>query len=328
MQINFSTIGIVIIGRNEGKRLIDCLDSLSEFMPQVVYVDSASTDASVFEAQNRGAHVVSLDMTKAFTAARARNAGFDAITSLFPDIKFVQFLDGDCIVNANWIPQAIDFLNSKPAVAVVCGRRREIYPRHSVYNNLCDQEWNTPLGEAKACGGDALMRVDVLKLVGGYNNSLIAGEEPELCIRIRQAGFLVWRLDAEMTLHDAAITKLSQWWKRTMRGGYAFAEGAFMHGDKPEYHWVTETKRAWIWGALLPIVILLAMLINPLTGLILLLIYPLQILRLTFKSQHAFKDAFIQSTFITLGKFAEATGQIKFWMNRILKKQTKIIEYK
>ena len=328
MQINFSTIGIVIIGRNEGKRLIDCLDSLAEFMPQVVYVDSASTDESVFEAQNRGGHVVSLDMTKAFTAARARNAGFDAITSLFPDIKFVQFLDGDCIVNANWIPQAIDFLISKPAVAVVCGRRREIYPQHSVYNNLCDQEWNTPLGEAKACGGDALMRVDVLKLVGGYNNSLIAGEEPELCIRIRQAGFLVWRLDAEMTLHDAAIKKLSQWWKRTMRGGYAFAEGAFMHGDKPEYHWVTETKRAWIWGALLPIVILLAMLINPLTGLILLLIYPLQILRLTFKSQHVFKDAFIQSTFITLGKFAEATGQIKFWMNRILKKQTKIIEYK
>ena len=211
---------------------------------------------------------------------------------------------------------------------MVCGRRRELYPQQSIYNNLCDQEWNTPIGEVKACGGDALMRVHVLKLVGGYNNSLIAGEEPELCIRIRQAGFLVWRLDAEMTLHDAAITKLSQWWKRTMRGGYAFAEGAFMHGDKPEYHWVTETKRAWIWGALLPIVILLAMLINPLTGLILLLIYPLQILRLTFKSQHVFKDAFIQSTFITLGKFAEATGQIKFWMNRILKKQTKIIEYK
>ena len=328
MQINFSTIGIVIIGRNEGQRLITCLESLAQFMPRVVYVDSASTDKSVLEGHNRGAHVVSLDMTKAFTAARARNAGFDAITSLFPDIKFVQFVDGDCIVNANWIPAAVDFLNSNPAVAVVCGRRRELYPQQSVYNNLCDQEWNTPIGEAKACGGDALMRVDALRLVGGYNNRLIAGEEPDLCIRIRQASFLVWRLDAEMTLHDAAITKLSQWWKRTMRGGYAFAEGAFMHGDTPERHWVAETKRAWIWGVLIPIVILLAILIYPLTGLILLLIYPLQVLRLTFKSQHAFKDAFIQSTFITLGKFAEAAGQIKFWMNRLLKKQTKIIEYK
>ncbi len=326
--MNFSEVGIVIIGRNEGQRLIACLNSLAEFVPRVVYVDSASTDNSIAEAKNKGTHVVSLDMTKAFTAARARNAGFDAITSLYPNIKFVQFVDGDCIVNADWITKAIDFLNSKPTVAVVCGRRRELYPQQSVYNNLCDQEWNTPIGEAKACGGDALMRADVLKLVGGYNNLLIAGEEPELCIRIRQAGFVVWRLDAEMTLHDAAITKLSQWWKRTMRGGYAFAEGAFLHGNTPENHWVAETKRAWVWGVLLPIVILLAMLIYPLTGLILLLIYPLQILRLTFKSKHAFKDAFIQSTFITLGKFAEATGQIKFWMNRLLKEQTKIIEYK
>ena len=166
VQMNYPAVGVVIIGRNEGARLITCLDSLLALIPQVVYVDSASIDASVFEAQSRGAHVVSLDMSKAFTAARARNAGFDAITSLFPDIKFVQFVDGDCTVNANWIPAAVDFLSSKPAVAVVCGRRREINPQQSVYNNICDQEWNTPIGEAKACGGDALMRVDVLKLVG------------------------------------------------------------------------------------------------------------------------------------------------------------------
>ncbi|MES2501456.1 MAG: glycosyltransferase [Pseudomonadota bacterium] len=326
--MNYSLVGIVIIGRNEGSRLVSCLDSLSDFMPRVVYVDSASTDNSVNEAKNRGAHVISLDLKHGFTAARARNAGFDAIVSLFPDLKFVQFVDGDCIVNSKWISTAVGFLNDKPLVAVVCGRRRELYPQQSIYNNLCDHEWNTSLGEAKACGGDALMLADVFKLVGGYNNSLIAGEEPELCIRIRQAGFSVWRLDVEMTLHDAAITKFSQWWKRTTRGGYAFAEGAYLHGAAPEYHWVAESKRAWIWGALIPIAIILALLIYPLVGLVLLLIYPLQILRLTFKSQYAFKDAFIQATFLTLGKFAEVMGQIKFWLNRYFKQQSKIIEYK
>ncbi len=328
MQINFSAVGVVVIGRNEGSRLIACMDSLAELVPQVVYVDSASTDNSVAEANKRGAHVVSLDMTQAFTAARARNAGFDAIISLFPHIQFIQFVDGDCIVDCKWISTAFDFLNSNPTIAVVCGRRRELYPQQSIYNNLCDHEWDTPVGEAKACGGDALMRVDALKLVGGYNNHLIAGEEPELCIRLRQAGFKVWRLDAEMTLHDAAITKFSQWWKRTTRAGYAFAEGAFLHGAAPEHHWIAESRRAWVWGALIPLAILLTMLFNPVAGLVLLLVYPLQILRLTFKSEHAFNDAFIQATFLTIGKFAEAVGQIKFYLNRYFKKQTKIIEYK
>jgi len=323
-----SSVGIVIIGRNEGSRLVRCLDSLSDFAPQIVYVDSASTDHSIVEAKSRGAHVISLDMSQAFTAARARNTGFDAITTLFPEIKFVQFVDGDCIVNAQWINAAVDYLDSHPKVAVVCGRRRELFPQRSIYNHMCDLEWNTPIGEAKACGGDALMRAEVIKLVGGYNNHLIAGEEPELCIRIRKADYHIWRLDAEMTLHDAAIKKFSQWWKRTMRAGYAYAEGAYLHGAAPEYHWVAESKRAWIWGLLIPISVVVLLIIFPVLGLLLMLLYPLQVLRLTIKSQQKFKDAFIQAIFLTAGKFAEATGQIKFWYSTYFNQQSKIIEYK
>ncbi len=326
--MNHLDVGVVVIGRNEGPRLIDCLQSLSKFIPQVVYVDSASTDNSVLEAKSLGAYVVPLDMKQAFTAARARNTGFDTILSLFPDLKYVQFVDGDCIVSAQWVSSAYGFLNNNPKVAVVCGRRRELYPQKSIYNKLCDFEWDTPIGQAKSCGGDALMRVDVLKSVGGYRNSLIAGEEPELCIRIRRAEYLVWRLDAEMTLHDAAITKFSQWWKRTTRAGYAFAEGAYLNGSAPEYHWVVESKRAWLWGALIPFSTFVAFLINPILGLIIVLIYPLQILRLTFKSRLGLKEALIQSVFLIIGKFAEVIGQIQFLLDKYNKQQSKIIEYK
>ena len=327
-QTKDSNVGVVIIGRNEGKRLIGCLESLSELIPHVVYVDSASTDNSLTEAKKRGVHVVSLDMTLPFTAARARNTGFDTISSLYPQIEFVQFVDGDCVVNHEWIQTATNFLINNPHVAVACGRRRESNPQSSIYNHMCDLEWNTPLGEAKACGGDALIRTNVFKSVGGFRNSLIAGEEPELCIRIRQAGYSVWRIDAEMTLHDAAMTKFGQWWKRTMRAGYAFAEGAYLHGNAPEYHWVAESKRAWVWGLILPIVIILMLIIKPIIGLILLLVYPLQLLRLTVKSKQKSFDAFIQAIFSILGKFAEAVGQIKFLLNRYFGQQSKIIEYK
>ncbi len=326
MQVDHSKIGIVIIGRNEGSRLLKCLESLSEFMPQVIYVDSASTDNSLAEAENRGAHVISLDMTQSFTAARARNTGFNALAAYYPSLEFVQFVDGDCIVNRHWVPNAADFLYNNPTIAVVCGRRREIFPQHSIYNLICDQEWNTPVGETKACGGDALMRVDVVKQVDGYRNTLIAGEEPELCIRIRQAGYKICRIDAEMTLHDAAIFKFSQWWKRTMRAGYAFAEGAYLHGAAPEYHWVKESRRAWFWGGILPVIILVMFFLNWKMALILLLVYPLQIIKLTFKRNNPVNFYF--AFFLVLGKFAEAIGQLKFFKKRYLNEKTQLIEYK
>ena len=181
------------------------------------------------------------------------------------------------MVLPTWIPAALAFLEAHSDVAVVCGRRRERHPEASIYNLLCDIEWNTEVGEAKACGGDAMMRVDAFRKVGGFRESLIAGEEPELCVRIRAAGWKVYRLDQEMTLHDAAMTRFSQWWKRSVRAGYAFAEGAYLHGGPPERHWVRESRRALFWGAALPLVIVVAALAVGPAALMLALVYPAQV---------------------------------------------------
>ena len=104
--------------------------------------------------------------------------------------------------------------------------------------------------EARAFGGDVMIRAAALENVGGYRDDLIAGEEPELCIRLRAAGWRIWRLPYEMTSHDAAMTRFSQWWRRAMRAGYAFAQGAHLHGASPERHWVWESRRAWLWAAM------------------------------------------------------------------------------
>ena len=191
--------------------------------------------------------------------------------------------------------------------------------RHPVYNALIDAEWDTPVGAAKACGGDALMRVAALRGVGGYRDTLIAGEEPELCLRLRAAGWDVWRLDAEMTWHDADITRFSQWWQRSRRAGHAFAEGAALHGAPPERHWVAETRRALLWGAVLPLVIVCLALFATPWALLLGLIYPLQVARLS--RQGGLRWA----VFTTLGKFPEALGALQFYLSR---GKTRIIEYK
>jgi glycosyltransferase involved in cell wall biosynthesis len=321
---SFNTIGVVIIGRNEGQRLTTCIQSIITKTKQVVYVDSNSTDDSVQNAKKLGVQVVELDLSIPFTAARARNQGFKKLIELYPNIEFVQFVDGDCEINANWFESAYTFLINNQNVAAVCGRRRERFPEYSIYNKLCDQEWNTEVGETKAFGGDVLIRTKAVQSVGGYNETLIAGEEPELCVRLRKLKWKIWRIDEEMTLHDANMSKFSQWWNRTRRAGHAFIEGAYLHGKPPERHWVTETVRPWIWGGIVPIATLVGFFVNFKVGLIILLLYPAQILRMKVLNHKSWFEACL----MVIGKFAELQGQLVFVKSLILKRRSQIIEYK
>lgn len=319
-------VGIVIIGRNEGQRLIDCLSSLPKSLP-IVYVDSNSIDTSVLEAEKAGAHVEQLDMTLPFTAARARNQGWMALLQQHPELEYVQFLDGDCQLDASWLEAAFTFLEQNAQYAIACGRRCERYPKASLYNYICDLEWNTPIGDAKSCGGDALIRVSVLNEVKGYRESLIAGEEPEMCVRIRQASHKIRRIEQNMTWHDADMHKLPQWWRRSVRCGFAYANGAALHGESPERHYFKETLRALLWGLILPATLLLLSYFSYLFIIILVIIYSLQILRL-FLSMNDKTWAFSRSVLLVLSKFAETAGILKFCRIALSKKNAQIIEYK
>ena len=308
--------GVVAVGRNEGERLKRCFASLSAGAV-LVYVDSGSTDGSTQLALNQGADVINLNMDVPFTAARARNGGFRRLREVVPDLRYVQFIDGDCELIRGWSEQALSFLESHADVGIVCGRLRERFPERSVYNWLCDREWDGPAGEVRACGGNAMMRASALEAVGGFRDDLIAGEEPELCVRLRAAGWRVWRLDTEMALHDAAMTRFSQWWRRASRSGYAFAQGADLHGAPPERHWVWESRRAWLWGVWLPLACLTAGIAFRPWGWAAWLIYPLQVIRQTVRNVGPVNDRALLALFQVLSRFPEACGQIQFMRHRL-----------
>jgi glycosyltransferase involved in cell wall biosynthesis len=327
MTETLANIGTVVIGRNEGERLKRCLGSLSA-AAAVIYVDSGSTDGSAQWARENGAEVIELDMKSPFTAARARNCGFRRLRAIAPQCGYVQFVDGDCELSDGWLSAATSFLDAHGDVGAVCGRRRERYPDRSIYNWLCDREWEGDPGEVRACGGDVMIRADALNAIDGYREDMIAGEEPELCVRLRAKGWRVWRVDAEMTLHDAAMTHFRQWWTRIARSGYAFAHGAYLHGGSSERHWVWESRRAWLWGIWLPLVCLMAgLFFNP-WGWAAFLIYPLQILRQSTRNTGSLKQRVTLAIFQLLTRFPEAAGQIKFMRDRLLGRRSQLIEYK
>lgn len=316
--------GYVVIGRNEGERLKACIASLPQGAP-VVYVDSGSTDGSPDWVRGHGIAVHDLSRDKPFTAARARNEGFAVLRESQPSMKFVQFIDGDCELDDAWPAAALSFMETHQDVCAVFGRRRERFRERSIYNRLCDIEWDVPVGPAKAFGGDVMLRAEALASVGGYRSDLIAGEEPELCVRLRASGWQIQRLPIAMTTHDAAMTSFRQWWRRMVRGGHAFAEGAYTHG-RQHGHWVRETARAVMWGLLLPVLCLLLSIAFWPAGLVAWLVFPLQVLRLWLRSDLPDRGAL--AIFNVLARFPEAEGVLWFGFSRLLRRRTALIEYK
>jgi glycosyltransferase involved in cell wall biosynthesis len=322
----FQDVGVVVIGRNEGNRLIRCIKSLQSTGLTVIYVDSGSVDGSQDTAKQLGALVEILDLSIPFTAARARNKGFSKLLEAAANIKFVQFIDGDCILDESWLNQARGFLMERLDVAAVCGRRREINPSASIYNWMCDIEWATPIGETDSCGGDVMLRAEPFQVVGGYLSSLVAGEEPELCIRLRNHNWKIWRIDAEMTLHDAAITRFTQWWRRCKRGGYGMCQVAKLHIQSKNGIWKKPVVRAIFYGGFIPMLISLGVFYPPLLSA--LLFYPAAICKISIQRGYNDTKSWRYAGMITVAKFAEFAGILNFTSDALLMRSRGIFEYK
>lgn len=304
-------IGVVAIGRNEGPRLAQCLDSVLAFTSRVIYVDSGSVDDSIALATGKGVMVVSLDSSRPFSASRSRNEGFARLLETWPEVTTVQFVDGDCEILDGWLTAAADFLASQPQVAVVCGQLSERSPERSVYNRLCDAEWKRPPGETRTSGGIAMMTVGILKQVGGFNETLIAGEEAELCARIRRAGGIIWCLERPMALHDAAILRFGQWWLRTKRTGFGNIATFGVDDGLARKEKVRRLMRPWLWWFIIPAIIaMLAMRVGG-VALMLALVYPAQIFRDASRAQGSAKIRMERGFFLMLGKIPELAGQVQ-----------------
>lgn len=322
-----STIGAVAIGRNEGARLRRCLTALVGQCDRIVYVDSGSTDDSVAFAKGIGAIVVSLDTSVPFTAARARNAGFEALQTAGPT-DYVQFVDGDCAVEPGWTGTGRDLLDANPGIGIVTGWRTELNPTRNVYHEMIEVEWHRPAGDIRSCGGDLLVRADAFTAIGGFNPRLIASEDEEFCLRVGDHGLRVHRLPMTMTRHDVDTAHFGQWWRRTVRAGHGFAE---VGGMQPS-HFVAERRRVWFYGGACPL-LLLGGLISGLwllVGLSLAAYFynwlrTMQGLRRT--GQPTGQSAH-HAMFLTLSKIANMQGVMTYYLRRLRGADMQIIEYK
>ncbi len=327
-------LSVVVIGRNEGARLLRCLESVVAMRApsgsvETIYVDSASTDGSVERAARAGARVVSVAPARP-CAAVGRNAGWRAARA-----EMVLFLDGDTTLDPGFVFDSIVEFDD-PTVAIVFGNRRESDPRGSIFNRVLDLDWMTPFGLADSCGGDALVRRSVLEQVGGFDERLIAGEEPEMCRRIRSLGFSIVHVDRAMTLHDLGITRLSQYWRRAARTGYAYAEVSERFRATDSQLWNREAHRNLIHGGAMLALVADPILIAVASGSVLPVLIAVAIImmlaartasRFRWKSAD-FTTRFLYGLHSHLQQIPILFGQIKYRANCRYGRTAQLIEYK
>jgi glycosyltransferase involved in cell wall biosynthesis len=327
-------LSIVVIGRNEGERLTRCLQSIRQikhpgFHYEIIYVDSGSIDYSITLAEELGAKVIALQPERP-SAALGRNAGWRAARG-----STILFLDGDTILHPDFAAASLPDL-AAPEVAVVWGHRREIHPEQSIYNRVLDLDWIYAPGFTLYCGGDALFRRSVLEETGGFDETLIAGEEPELCRRIAALGFNILHVDRPMTGHDLAITRWQQYWKRSTRAGHAYAEVSERLRASGQAFWAGESKRnrnrALVLIGLCLVGFVASIVLKSLWPALAVLVFFAAIsFRSAWKARWKTKDTvalFFYGVHSHLQQIPIYCGQLQYWLNRRKGKRVRLLEYK
>lgn len=313
---------MVVIGRNEGDRLLESLASVRGQAP-LVYVDSGSSDGSAARARGHADAVLELSPDRPFSAARARNEGHAFLRARQPTIEFVQFVDGDTRLAPGWLERAAEVLHGDPTIAAVAGRLEEEDAGASRYARLLRMEWAGEVGDTDACGGIAMYRCEAFERVAGFRPDLPAGEEPELCGRLRRAGHRIVRIDAPMGAHRGDIASFGVWWRRSVRAGEAAWECLRRGGPR----WAAEDLRrvvsALLWGGVLPVAIVAGAVLlreagSPagsltvvLAGVALFALQWLRIRRSRLNRGDPGRDATLYATYCLLAKPAEGIGILR-----------------
>lgn len=313
-----SDVAVVVIGRNEAARLDRCLHSLGDM--RILYVDSGSVDGSPDRARMAGAEVIELDPAAGFSAARGRNAGLDRLIA-DPGIAYVQMVDGDCTIEPGWIAAGAAALDADPTLGAVFGQLREARPEASIYAWLLDLEWRAPQGPSAVFSGNVMLRAEAVRRSGRYRDAMIAGEDPEYAIRMRAAGWHILCLAAPMAVHSAGMARFGQWWWRTARAGHGFAELDALHPRSPLHDFGRSRWRILFWAGIVPLVALtglaLAVLADPrwiilAAAAMLLVVAQLARIALREAPRHGPGRAAALALFLTIGKYAEMTGLLRF----------------
>lgn len=311
MEIELKEVfGVVVIGRNEEKNLPDCFASLAKYGLPIVYVDSSSKDNSVEIARSRGIEVAEVEYV---SAGYARNIGADRLLKMAPRVCFIQFVDGDTTISEGWFEEALKLFLENQDAAVAAGELIEKDGEESIYKLFSKLEWENLSQEAHSTGGNFAVRADVFIASGGFNPSIVGGEDTELCARIKNLGWTVSVIPVRMGEHDSKVLNIRQFWIRSQRAGEGYQEISRLYIRHEDKLFLRQNISNWVYGGIIPLTILMLLLMGKTWALWLLLVYPILVLRIYLSVRRKWKASWSLKYAIlcVLGKFPGFVGAVK-----------------
>lgn len=315
-------IGLVIIGRNEAKHLERCFASLEKLNYPKVYVDSASTDNSLEIAKKYGVETIALTEEHPLTAALGRNTGFFHLLGRFKSIRFVQFIDGDCHLEKNWLAAAFAKMQEGNGIGLVNGILEEHNDSLTPFKQITALEWQMPSGEVKNSGGNCFVRVKAFQEIGGFNPEIPVAEDTELCLRLRLKGWKIWHLHQPMAVHDSYVVTFADFCRRAKRTGYGFSHVAWLHRQSPEKLFFRENLSTLFYGGILPLLAIGLAFWTHGFSLLLLILYPILFFKIYYsvRKKWPFSQSVLYAASCIFAKFPGFIGSCQFYYNTIIKK--------
>jgi O-antigen biosynthesis protein len=220
--VTWPRISVVVCSYNGQRTIRDCLEGLLELeYPdfEVIVVDDGSTDMTSAIAREYGFGLIT---TPHRGLSHARNVGIEAATG-----EIVAFIDDDARPDPHWLTYlAVTFLrtdhvgvggpNIAPAGDGVVAECVANSPGGPVHVLLSDQE------AEHIPGCNMAFRKAGLQAIGGFDPQFrAAGDDVDMCWRLRQAGGTLGFSPAAMVWHHRRNSVRAYW---RQQQGYAMAE--------------------------------------------------------------------------------------------------------
>ncbi len=250
------SVSVVIPVRNAACTLPACLAALERLDPaplEILLVDNGSTDGSLplvqaFAWKHLSTKTQILEVPRRGAAA-ARNAGIQIAKG-----DLIAFMDSDCAPDPHWLRHLTDPF-SDPTVGAVAGRVvgaiqastvelfSALYTLQSPNRPSRWKQW-TPWGGGYHTANLAVRRA-MLQEVGGFDESMMTGEDHDLCARLYERGAEIAFVSAARVAHYHRTTLAGM-----LRQAFGFGQG---HADLLRRHtarglWVDLPRHPVFWS--------------------------------------------------------------------------------
>ncbi len=201
-------LSVIVVNYNTAAFLRRCLDSLSsqgDIALKAIVVDNASEDNSQEMVRNEFPWVELVANRQNLGFSRANNQALRSCRS-----KYVHFLNPDTEVREGALVAMTRFMDSHPRVGLAGNRivNPDGSPQSSVEHRYPGQKYAR--GELKGLAGEIawvlgasmIARMRLIEDLGGFDERFsLYGEEQDLCLRIRKAGWAIGFIPEAVVVH-------------------------------------------------------------------------------------------------------------------------------